>query len=104
MSTFTPAAFVVALPVEIRLCTARDLPHLEWFGMFAQDREIIRAAFAMQERGDGAMLVAVVRGFPVGQVWIDFVRQAAASAGYLWAMRVFPWLQGLGLGRALLEA
>jgi ribosomal protein S18 acetylase RimI-like enzyme len=103
MFMLMPSSFAVSLPVEIRLCTADDLSHLEWFGVFAQDREIIRAAFAMQTRGEGAILVAVINGFPAGQVWIDFVRHAAASAGYLWAMRVFPWLQGLGLGRALLQ-
>lgn len=96
-------AFRIELDVTIRSAREDDLDALEWFGMFTPHRAIIRDTFAAQQRGDGAMLVADARGFPVGQTWIDFAA-AGPGAGLLWAVRVIPWMQGLGVGGRLLEA
>jgi ribosomal protein S18 acetylase RimI-like enzyme len=96
--------FTVPLVVEIRPCTARDLEPLEWFGLFTAQREIIREAFAAQERGDGLMLLADVHGFPAGQVWIDLERKRTRRTGVLWAVRVYPFLQTVGIGTRLVEA
>ena len=95
--------FNVSLPVTIRKCAAEDLPELEWFGLFTQDREIIRDVFRRQERGESLMLVADVNGHPVGQVWIDLSTLRPQSTGWLWAVRVFPWFERLGIGRLLIR-
>lgn len=99
-----PFSATVSLPVVIRRCERTELRALEWFGAFTAHREIIEAAFAAQERGDNVMLVAVVGEAPIGQVWIDLKRGRSEQAAYVWALRVFPWLQGRGLGRQLLRA
>lgn len=64
-------------------------------------RRIIRAAFRRQLRGENWMLVADVRGFPVGQLWVDLTHRV--DTGLLWAFRVMPPFKGLGLGSALLQ-
>lgn len=96
----------VVLPLEARVrpATADDLPALEWFGMFTPHRAIIHHAFARQQRGENLMLVAEMNGFPVGQAWVDLAVRADEGAGLLWAVRVHPILQGLGLGSRLLAA
>lgn len=96
--------FELSLPVEMRLCRESDLPALEWFGAFTEHRQIIRQAFERQQRGENLMLLALGNGFPVGQVWIDLQKSGARGAGFLWALRVFPALQGRGLGQRLIEA
>ncbi len=96
--------FTVALPVAIRRCEEEDLSELEWFGQFAEHRTIIREAFVRQQRGDNVMLVADVRGAPVGQVWVDLARKRQEATGVLWAVRVFPWLRRLGIGTRLMRA
>lgn len=90
------------LSYAIRPCVESDLEALEWMGLFAPHREIIRAAFERHRRGDEVMLVADANGFPIGQLWIDFLRKAHRSTALLWAVRVFPPLQNLGIGRHLM--
>lgn len=97
-------AFTVSLFVTIRLCDEDDLPKLEWFGQFTEHRNIIRRAYERQQRGENVMLVADVRGEPVGQVWIDLVQKRREATGMLWAVRVFPWLRNLGIGTRLITA
>lgn len=94
---------IVQLPIEFRLCVEDDLPALEWMGLHTREREIIRSTFDAQERGDSLMLLAVAGGFPVGQVWLDFARSGGAKRPLLWAIRVFPPLQGRGIGSALMR-
>ncbi len=96
--------FEVRLKVRLRTCTEADLPALEWNGEFTHHRELIQEAFRRQERGAVLMLLAMVETWPVGQVWIDLERLRAERAGYLWALRVVPWLAGRGVGRRLLGA
>lgn len=98
------ARFDAVLEVLIRPCRAEDLPLLEWFGAFAEHRQIIHEAFEAQAAGSGLMLAAVANGFPLGQVWIRFGPDASPDAALLWALRVFPAVQGLGLGRRLVAA
>jgi ribosomal protein S18 acetylase RimI-like enzyme len=94
----------LTLPVTIRTCRRDDLPALEWFGLFAEHREIIRATFESQERGEAVMLVADINGFPAGQVWINLTLKKAEATGALWAVRVFPFLRNMGIGARLLVA
>ena len=96
------AGTVIEISVRFRLCHEDDLPALEWMGLHTREREIIAAAFAAQQRGKGLMLLADAGGFPVGQVWMDFAGRGSAARPYLWAVRVFPPLQGAGLGRRLM--
>ncbi|HSK38930.1 MAG TPA: GNAT family N-acetyltransferase, partial [Arenibaculum sp.] len=92
------------LPYAVRPCVESDLEALEWMGMFTSHREIIRAVFERHRRGEDVMLVADANGFPVGQLWIDFLRKAHRSTALLWAVRVFPPLRNLGIGRHLMLA
>jgi ribosomal protein S18 acetylase RimI-like enzyme len=88
------------MPVEVRFCRAADLEQLEWFGAFRDHRRAIQHAFQRQLRGENWMLVADARGFPVGQLWVDVARKAGIAV--LWAFRVMPPFQNLGLGSMLL--
>jgi ribosomal protein S18 acetylase RimI-like enzyme len=92
------------LDVTFRFCTEADVPLLEWFGLFEEHRNIFQDIFASQARGENLMLLAILNGLPVGQVWIDLKKRADESAGVIWALRVIPWLQGLKLGTRLLHA
>jgi ribosomal protein S18 acetylase RimI-like enzyme len=94
--------FSVPIEVTIRLCRRDDLPALEWFGLFTAHREIIRAVYDSQERGETIMLVAEAQGFPIGQAWIDLTRMHVDATAVLWAVRVFPTLQNLGIGTRLM--
>lgn len=94
--------FSIALDLEIRPARAEDLPALEWLGLFARDRRIIRSAFAAQRRGEALLLLAMAGGFPLAQVWIDFARRAGTAV--FWAVRTFPPLQGRGIGGRMLLA
>ncbi len=91
------------LKVVFRICERRDLRALEWHGLFTPHRRIIRAAFRAQERGSNVMLIAEVQRAPIGQVWLSFRRQGGEVTGFIWALRVIPWLQGLGLGSRLVQ-
>jgi ribosomal protein S18 acetylase RimI-like enzyme len=96
--------FEIRLEVVIRACRRDDLPTLEWFGQFTPDRGVMEDTFAGQARGDSLMLVADVNGVASGQVWLDLTRRNVDSTGVIWAIRVFPCLQDMGIGTRLLEA
>jgi ribosomal protein S18 acetylase RimI-like enzyme len=96
--------FELPLRIAIRPCREDDLPKLEWFGLHHRSRELIKAAWERTRTGGVVMLVADLGGFPVGQVWIDFEKKAAGSVGVLWALRVIPCLQNLGIGTRLVRA
>lgn len=98
------AEFTVALPVRIRVCLEEDLEALEWFGLFTEHREIIHNTYRAQERGEMLMLVAETNGFPSGQAWLNLAEKRAQDRGCLWALRVLPALQKLGIGTRLLAA
>lgn len=90
------------ITATIRPCTEADLPALEWMGLYAPHRRIIRDTFKAQQRGDALMLLAVARGFPVAQVWIDF--SARGRTAVLWAVRTFFPLQRAGIGARMMRA
>lgn len=94
----------LSVEMVIRACAEADLPALEWMGLYAPHRAVIREAFEAQRRGDGMMLLAVTAGFPVGQVWIDLARKRGEGTAVLWAVRTFHPLQGTGIGRHLMAA
>lgn len=94
----------LTLPVVLREAREDDVEALEWWGIFTPHREIIQDAWRRHVAGENLMLVAEMNGHPVGQAWIDLERHADESMGLLWAVRVIPFLQGLGIGARLLEA
>lgn len=96
--------FRLDLELAIRRTGEADLDRLEWFGLYSEHREIIRAAFERQRLGEVTMLVADLDGFPVGQVWIDFRRSGEADSASLWAVRVLPPLHRQGIGARLMLA
>ncbi|HET9960127.1 MAG TPA: GNAT family N-acetyltransferase [Polyangiaceae bacterium] len=96
-------ALELRLTLRIRRCVRRDLLNLEWFGMFTHDKQVIRRTYRQQALGKQEMLVADIGGFPVGQIWVQLPGNCAHPAGYLWALRVFPVLQGQGIGTRLLR-
>jgi GNAT superfamily N-acetyltransferase len=67
------------IAVRFRPCRAQDLPALEWMGLHGPDRSIIAETFAAQERG-------------------------TKERPNFCAVRVFPPLQGTGIGAAMMEA
>ena len=99
-------AFTLPLDVVIRPCTADDLQGLEWYGLFTHHRPILDDAYARQQRGRTLMLLAVANGFPIGQAFIDFHARPdePEPVALLWAVRVYPFLQGFGIGARLLAA
>lgn len=96
--------FELVLPVRLRACTAADLPALECGGAFTHHRALIAAAFRRQQAGAVVMIVAEAGRALAGQLWVDLERRRAAGAGFLWALRVAPWIEGRGLGTRLLAA
>lgn len=101
--TVTFDTFSVCLDVIIRPCRARDLPALEWFGLFESHRGLIRAVFERQREGEAMMLVVEANGEPSGQLWIDLSRRRRDATGVIWAVRVLPCLQRLGIGTRLMD-
>jgi len=95
--------FIVPMNVAIRACREEDLQALEWFGLFTDYRELIAKTFKRHEKGEVMMLVAEANHFPIGQVWIDLVKKHQDSIGLLWALRVMPCLQDLGIGSRLIS-
>ncbi len=90
--------------VTIRPAEHADLRKLEWFGLFTPFRDITEHAYARAEQGEIAFLVAELNSFPVGQVWVDFVKFAGEGVGIIWALRVLEPLQNLGIGTHLIRA
>lgn len=95
--------FTFSINAEIRPAREEDLVAMEWLGLYSAHREIIRAAYAAQERGEALLLIAVSSDFPVAQVWVDLKRAADRGAALVWAVRTFYPLQGHGIGRRMME-
>lgn len=88
----------------IRQAKRADLPRLEWFGMLTPFRESIEEALTRAENGEISYLVAEVNGYPVGQVLIDCNTRKDDGVGIVWALRVIPNMQNLGIGSQLMDA
>lgn len=86
----------------VRPCREKDLPALEWMGLFSAHRMSLRRAFEAQERGEALLLLAMRADFPIAQVFIDFAKKHRDRIAQLWAIRTFYPLQGAGIGGRLL--
>jgi ribosomal protein S18 acetylase RimI-like enzyme len=96
--------FPLSLQAVIRPCREDDLPALEWFGLFGEHRVLIRHVFEKQRRGEAVMLVLEANGETSGQLWIEFEQRDEQQVGVIWAIRVMPCLQRLGIGERLVRA
>jgi len=92
-----------SLNIKLRFCVEQDLEKLEWFGMFYEHREIFRDQFQRHLKNENLMLIAEFNEFPVGQVWIDVKTFSEESTALIWALRVHPIMQNLGLGTFLIK-
>lgn len=93
----------VTLNVKFRACRHSDLENLEWFGLFYEHRNIIRESYRRHRAGTNHMIVAEVNSFPVAQVWVDLEKKKLANTGIIWALRVLPPFQRLGIGTGLIR-
>ena len=96
--------FSVSLGIVIRPCRLEDLPALEWFGLFASQRQLIEIEYGRHEAGEAVILVADANGEVSAQAWIDLARADSDSTAVVWAVRVMPCLQNLGIGTRMLAA
>src|SRR5947209_2306505 len=91
----------VELDVSIRPAAYGDLDQLDWFGHQRLLRPHIEEILDRRLRGETELLVAVMNGFAVARLGIDFTRRPATAL--LWSFAVIPNLQRLGIGTALIH-
>jgi ribosomal protein S18 acetylase RimI-like enzyme len=101
---FVLQEFDVQHKIVLRMAQESDLTALEWWGWHGEHREIIRSVFHTSERGESLIIVADSGGFPIGQAWVDLKKGKDAEAALLWAVRVIPGFQGMGIGTRLIRA
>jgi len=105
----SPNSFMLRLPVTIRPAVREDVSKLEWYGAYITLRNLIRKAYVEQVQGRRLMLVADLNGFPVGQVYLQFIASNPAIAdgynrAYLYAFRVMDHMRRCGIGSKLIQA
>ena len=103
-TTQADAEDLIIRPVE-----EADLPALEWDGVYATQRRVFRSALEDAQRGERILLVALVDGQVVGQVFIQLNSAElnladGFSRAYLYAFRVRPAWRGRGVGTQLMLA
>jgi ribosomal protein S18 acetylase RimI-like enzyme len=94
---------------RIRPAVESDLLKLEWGGQYRHFRKLMRQTFDEHRVGRRLMLVADVNGYPIGQVFIQFVSSDTIFAdgrerGYLYSLRVMEPFQRHRIGTRLVEA
>lgn len=99
---------LVSLEVAVRPAIAEDIPRLEWGGEFWRLRSRFERAFREQQAGRRLLLIADVRGYPVGRLFVQLARgnplyANGTSRAYLYSFSVLEALRGNGIGTLLLE-
>lgn len=99
----------ITIDVNIRQLRKEDLRKLEWYGEFLHYRRLFMRSYQGQLRGTRHLLVADVRGFPVGRLFIQFEspRKHIAdghSRGYLYSFHIMEMFRGQGIGTHLIHA
>ena len=95
--------------VIIRPIREAELFALEWEGAYTRFRKVFQQTYDDAVRGQRIMLVALVGGQIIGQVFIQLSsterRYADGySRGYLYSLRVRPEFQARGVGTRLVKA
>lgn len=103
------ASLAVRLDVVIRRATADDIRKLEWGGEFWRLRGHFENAYAEQQAGRRLLLVADLKGYPVGRLFLQIARgnplfADGSTRAYLYALHVMEPLRGSGIGTALVDA
>ncbi|MBN2469873.1 MAG: GNAT family N-acetyltransferase [Anaerolineae bacterium] len=102
--------FEVDYTVQLRLAARDDLDKLEWYGLYTHYRTLYARTYEDQLHGRRLMLLAVVNGFPIGQIFIHLndagVEQVYRQRrGYIYSLRVLDPFRGRGIGtRLILQA
>ncbi len=103
MAILEQPTFQVSLPVIIRIARQDDLPRLEWYGQYAHFRNLFRRAYHEQQLGKRLMLVADCNGFPIGHIFILFMKDEGGNKqAYLYSLRVMEMFQTQGIGTKLM--
>lgn len=95
--------------VRIRLATRRDLPALEWGGVYRHFRNLYADAFARMEQGRTLIWLAEIPGKGiVGQIFVqlicnDLMLADGKTRAYVFSFRVKPEYRKNGLGTTLME-
>ncbi len=95
--------------VVIRPIREAELPALEWDGSYTRFRKVFQQTYEDALRGQRIMLVALMGGQIVGQVFVQLSSSERRyadgySRGYLYSLRVRPEYQARGIGTRLVKA
>jgi len=101
--------FTLHLPFVIRYATRDDVIKLEWHGQFRHYRYLFRRSYREQQRGNRALLVAVLNDYPIARLFMQFrgcnrKMVDGKTRGYLYSFYVMDMFQGQGIGTRLLNA
>lgn len=96
------------LKVRIRKLRYEDLPKLEWYGQFSHFRRLFMRSYQGQREGKRFLLVADLKGFPIGRLFIQYgEKNSRFSDGlrraYLYSFQVMDLFQGFGIGSRLIR-
>ena len=95
--------------VQIRPAIDKDLPVLEWDGLYTHFRSLYRYVYEGARRGDAILWVADLNQVGlIGQLFVQFQSSRKELANgvdraYIYAFRIHPAYQGRGIGSYLLE-
>lgn len=110
MAEFVPStSFTLAANFSIRKLVQSDLRRLEWYGQYRHYRLMFRRAYQEQRSGKRILLVADLKGFPVGRLFLLLHSSNTQIAdgqynSYMYGFRVMDMLQGFGIGTQLIRA
>ncbi|MBL8161435.1 MAG: GNAT family N-acetyltransferase [Anaerolineae bacterium] len=105
MTALEPSSLALTMLITLRTATRSDLPKLEWYGQYAHYRHIFQRAYREQQSGRRLILVADSNDFPIGHIFVQFIRPEAQELGgraYLYSLRVMEMFQGHGIGTHLI--
>ncbi|MEM9953838.1 MAG: GNAT family N-acetyltransferase [Chloroflexota bacterium] len=98
----------VELTVQIRQLQQSDLAKLEWYGQFSHYRRLFMRSYQGQVAGNRLMLVADVKDFPVGRLFIQFHSKGSRlsdgqTKAYLYSFHVMEMFRGQHIGTKLIH-
>lgn len=98
----------VNFSVTIRKMRQEDLRKLEWYGQFTHFRRLFLRSYQGQQEGNRFLLVADVKDFPIGRMFIQFGQKNSRFSdgmlrAYLYSFQVMEIFQGKGIGTRLIR-